>query len=227
MPAEVFYIKSRRAERMRRVQTVQHLFAAIVLISAAWEHLRAPHGHVALLPVLELAAGGALIASVIAERVRHHRGGGHGRIAWVELAGAAMVFVEALAKLQEKHHFLFYVLSFVQPAILFFFAIFDLELAKRRYLKADEAGFEIRTRLLFRRRAPWTTLREYRIEPKAIVLTDAAGRVRRFRTRDIANRDEALAWVREQFARRGVVERGVNAGSDADGRPAADRSPAP
>ena len=159
-----------------------------------------------MLPILELAAGVTLIGSVIAERLRHRKSGGHGRIAWVELAGAAMVFVEALGKLQQKHHTLFYVLSFVQPVMLFFFAIFDLEMARRRYLKADDHGFEIHVRVLFGRRAAWQTVREYRIEPKAIVLTDVQDRIRRFRISDIVNRDEALAWVREQFARRGVVE---------------------
>jgi len=206
MPAEVFYIQSRRAERMRRVQIAQHLVAAFVLISAAWEHLTAPHGHAVVLPVLELLAGATLIGSVVMEKVRHRRGAPHGRIAWVELAGAAMVFVEALGKLQQKHHTLFYVLSFVQPAMLFLFAIFDLQLAKRRYLKADDHGFEVHTRILFGRRVPWTAIREYRIEPKNIALIGEDDRVRRLSIRDIRNRDEALAWMRERFAGRGVTE---------------------
>lgn len=207
MPAEIFYIQSRRAKRMRGVQTVQHVFAAVVLVMAALDHLTGPHGHFGLLPILEIAAGATLIGSVAVEKVRHRLGkGGHGKVAWVELAGAAMVLVEAIAKLQQRHHLLFYVLSFIQPVVLFLFAVFDLQIARRRYLKADDHGFEIRVRLLFARRAAWATLREYRIEPKAIVLTNAEDRTRRFSIRDIRNRDEAVAWTREQFAKRGLVE---------------------
>ena len=213
MPAEVFYIQSRRAERMRRVQIAQHLVAAFVLITAAWDHLTAPHGQAVVLPVLELLAGAALIGSVVMEKVRHRRGAPHGRIAWVELAGAAMVFVEALGRLQQKHHTLFYVLAFVQPVMHFFFAVFDLQLARRRYLKADDHGFEIHTRVLFGRRVPWSGIREYRIEPKAIAVIGEDDRVRRLSIRDIRNRDEALAWVRERFAGRGVTEASTAAGT--------------
>ncbi|HKO58325.1 MAG TPA: hypothetical protein VJ276_20845 [Thermoanaerobaculia bacterium] len=193
MPEEILHVRSRRAERMKRVQTMQHVFAALILITTGWGHI----GHGRLLPYFEIAAGAMLIATAVREKVRH----AHSRVGWVEVAGAAMLAVEAAVKVQQRHHFLFYVLSFVQPLVLLAFGVFDVQIARRRYLKADDHGLELRTSLLWRKRVPWEGLRTYRIEEKALFLDQ-----RKLSLRDIANRPEADAWLRAELARRSIRE---------------------
>jgi hypothetical protein len=196
MPGETFPIISRRAERMKRVQKAQHLTGALVLITAALGHLE--HG-VHLLPVLEITAAVALIASVIVARVRGEASG-HG-VAWVELAGAAMVTVEAIAKLEQPHHVSFYILSFVQPVVLLLFAVFDSHIAAMRLLRADESAFTMRTRIFFRRRVAWSDVKEWHPLADGIEVREKDGKTRTLRFRDLVNRAEALEWAAAQFAR--------------------------
>ena len=202
MATETFPIRSHRFERVKRVQTVQHLIAAILLVSAALSHLTDPNSHHIVLPALELLAGVTLIVAAIIEKVRKT----HPRLAWVELAGAAMTFVEAVAKLQQKHHFSFYVLSFIPPVMLLFFGLFDEQLRKRPYIGVTEEAFEMRLRMLWKRRVPWAGLTGYRITPTHIELVrEGENRVQRLRITDIQDRDAALAWVRERFEQRGLT----------------------
>ncbi len=107
--SEIFPVRSKRVDRVKRVQTLQHVLAAILLMTTAAGHL----GH-GILPWLEMATGIALIVTAIVEKVRKK----HARVGWLELAGAAMTYVEAIAKLKEPHHLSFHILTFIPPTIL-------------------------------------------------------------------------------------------------------------
>lgn len=182
MPDEILYVKSLRRARMKRVQTGQHVLAAFVLILTAVDHLGNANEHHLVLPLLELLAGATMIGSVIVEKIRKT----HARVAWVEFAGAALMFVEAIAKTQQKHHFSFYIISFVPPTMLLLFAILDARIERALYLKADADALELRLRLLRRRRVPWEGLTSYRIGEKAIELFTADGKTHKLRIDDIA-----------------------------------------
>ena len=194
MPAEILRVQSRRAARMRKMQIAQHVIAAFVLVNAGIEH-----GAHSPLAIAEIVAGGLLVVSVLRER----RQGGHQHgIAWVELAGAAMVTVEAVEKTKGPHHVTFVILSFVQPLALFLFAMFDAQIAHARYLKADDDALELRLRLLFRRRIPWARIRSFAVKGHTIVLEG----VRNLSLRDPVDRDGAVQWTVEQLRRRGIRE---------------------
>ena len=204
MPTESFRIESRRVERARRAQTAQHVFAAFVLIASAWRHLQE---HVSALPLLELLGGALLIGAAIRDRVRHHRGAHHEAVGVVEIAGAVMTFIEAVARTRsERHHFIFYILLFVQPAILLLFGIFDVRLAAKRAITVDDDGIEMRLRLIFKRRVAWSDVEAFRIRGEKLDFHLAGGRTRTFNLRELKNRDEAMAWTADQLRRRGVEE---------------------
>ncbi|HEX9160766.1 MAG TPA: hypothetical protein VF980_03590 [Thermoanaerobaculia bacterium] len=198
MTTESFPLISKRAARQKRVQTVQHFFGAGMLIFAASDHLRA--GSHSVLPYLEIAAGAVLIISVILERVRHHAS--RGGVAWVELAGATMMLVEAFAKLEERHHLSFYILSFFAPIVLFAFAIFDARIAALRAMQANEDGFQMRVRAFWRRRVAWRDVGSWRRTADAIEVALRNGSTKRLSFRDAVNASEALEWASAQFARR-------------------------
>ena len=88
------------------------------------------------------------------------------------------------------------------PAVLFLFAIFDAQIAERRYLKADDEGFEMRLRLLFRRRVRWKDAASFRVNGTRIEFEGA----KPIQFRDIIDRDAAIQWSVEQFRRHGVAE---------------------
>jgi hypothetical protein len=202
MPIETLPVESRRMARMKRVQTVQHVLAAIVLIVDATGHLH----HIAVLPVLEVLVASALIFAAVRERVRHLRGAHEERFAWLEIAGAVMVGFEAYQRTRGHHHTSFIILSFVQPAMLFAFAIFDAELQQLRYVRASDDFVEVRTRPLFRGRMRWSDMKSFRVKKTTLHVTRHNGSVKKLKVRDVKDREAALAWLRDQFARRGVPE---------------------
>ena len=195
MPVETLYIRSRSAERVKRVQAFQHMFAALLLIVNGWDHL----GHGGVLAYFEVAAGALLIATAIRERVRKT----HSRVGWLEIAGAVMMFVEAFAQLHVRHHKIYYVLIFVQPLVLLFFGIFEIQINRRRYLKIDDEGLEMRTRPFWKSRVPLTGVRMFRFEKNLLVLGE-----RKLKLKDIINREEADGWLRKQLTARGIEEQG-------------------
>ncbi|HEX8172462.1 MAG TPA: hypothetical protein VF824_18145 [Thermoanaerobaculia bacterium] len=199
MAAATFAIVSRRAERARRIQTAQHSVAAIILISTGWQHLSRGHG-LELVPLLEVLAGATLLIAVLVDRVRHV----HTRVGWVELAGAAMLFAEAVARLFEPHHLSFYVASFIPPCMLLAFAIFDERIRSRRRLEVNDDGVLMQTRLFWPKRVPWSGMRSYRITPERVELAREDGTRDAISLRDVANRDEAVAWLTAQFEKRGL-----------------------
>ena len=203
MPAERLPIVSRSAARAKRLQTLQHAFAAFVLASAGIDHLK--HGHNEVLPWLEVIAGGILIVTAAREFVRHARGSAHHDAAgWVEIAGALMTLTEAIARTRERHHVSFLVLSFIQPVVLFTFGILDVRIAQARYLEANDEGLLLRTRLLSRRRLSWAGARAFRFDGTTLEVT-ADGGVQTLSLRNVVNFDEAREWVTEQLRRRGVA----------------------
>jgi hypothetical protein len=179
---------------MRKVQIAQHLIAALVLVNAGIEH-----GAHSPLAIAEIVAGGLLIVSVLRER--RQAGHQHG-VAWVELAGAAMVAVEAVEKTKGPHHVSFVILSFVQPLVLFLFAVFDARIAQARYVKAADDFLEVRLRLLFRRRIPWAKIRSFSVQGSTIVFDGA----KNLSLRDPVDRDAAVQWTVDQLRRRGIPE---------------------
>jgi len=196
---ETFPVRSKRFERVKNVQTVQHVVAAILLITKALDHLGE---HVGLLPVLELIAGATLIAAAIIDKVRKK----HSRVGWVELAGALMLYVEAISNLRTPHTLAFRIVGFIPPTMLLMFGLFEERLRKRPYLGVDDEGFEMRLRLLWKRRVRFNDIERYRIADAHLHFERKDGRVISLRTKDIENHAEAMEWVAEQFGRRGLSQ---------------------
>jgi hypothetical protein len=115
-----------------------------------------------------------------------------------------MTLIEAVAKTREPHYLSFLVLGFVQPLILFMFGVFDVQLAKLRYLEANDDRFLVRQRLLFRRGIRWSDARAFRFRGKKLDVETKRG-TRTFSLRQLINFEPAKAWTIEQFRRRGIL----------------------
>ena len=182
---------------MKRLKTLQHVFAALTLALTARQHLQ--HAHDVVLPALEIGAAALLIGAAIRERFRH----AHDPVGWVEIAGGVMTLIEAVAKTREPHHLSFLVLGFVQPLILFVFGVFDVQLTKLRCLEANDDRFLVRKRLLFRRGIRWRDARAFRFRGQKLEVETERG-TRTFSLRQLINFEPAKAWTIEQFRRRGI-----------------------
>lgn len=195
MPRETFAVRSKRMDRVKRAQTLQHVMMAMLLITNAYGHL----GH-GILPPLEIATGLALIVAAIVEKVRKT----HARVGWLELAGAAMMYVEAIAKLRDPHHLSYHILTFVPPTIMLGFGLFDMQVRKALRFETDDDAFFARMRLIRSHRVPWESIHSYRVTPTHLELVRNDDRVKRLKLTDLYDRGAAEGWLVEQFTKRGV-----------------------
>lgn len=199
MSEETFHLESLRLARKKRMQTAQHFVGALIMIVAAAKHV-GEHGHLTLLPVLEIAAGALLVGTVLRDRVRKT----HSRVGWVEIGGAAMMFVEALRNLETPHTTAFRIASFLPPLVLLLFGIFEQQVHASVYVRAGEERLTLRRRLLFARHFRWSDLSGFRVKEDQIELLRANGRSARLNLGGMRNADAAQAWVVAQLERRGV-----------------------
>jgi hypothetical protein len=199
MPDDVLAVESRRAARVKLVSTLQHAFAALILISAGVQHLPHAHGIGRVLAILEIVAGAFLIGSAARDKFmkREH----HDRVGWVEIAGGLMTLVEALGKLQERHHLSFYVLTFVQPVILLAIGLFEVELSRYHLTFAGDS-LEIKLRRLWRKRIDLAGLTSFRADGTRFTLAYADGRSRAFDLKDVKDSAAAVSWTAARLARR-------------------------
>jgi len=202
MPDEIYRIESVRLERAKRAQTAQHVLGAFLLISGAWTHLQDPHRHHTVLAVLEIAAGALLVLSVIIEKIRHRRGA-HSAIGWVEIAGAVMLTVEAINRLFERHTVALRIVSFIPPIIMLLFGIFDTRLRKLPHLRATDDFFLMRIRFITRKKVHWKDVSSVRTDGQTLFIERKDGSTAQFKMKDLKNREGAVAWAMDQFARRG------------------------
>ena len=201
MPVESLPIESVNTARRKTAQNVQHVVAAVVLISDAWAHL----GHHVLLPALEIVAGAILIITVIVERFRHARGASHGRVGWVEIAGAAMLYAEAVNRLFEPHTIALRVVSFFTATLILLMGIFDLRLRQLAQLRATDDTFMMRTRFIRRKSVKWSGVRSAHADGQNVYVERNDGRTKRFKMGKLKNRDAAIEWTMDQFRRRGLA----------------------
>lgn len=208
MPEAILHVESRPAARAKNVQMVQHVFAALILIGNGWTHLRHA-SHLEVLPLLEVIAGATLVVFAAREKLR--RGHGHERVAWLELAGAAMMFVEAVGKTQERHHLSFKILQFLPAVVLLLLGLFEARVGTH-YLKATDDGLTAKFRRFRWKRFAWSDMSSYRVDGTRFTFTQSNGGTRKLDLRAVRDRDAAVAWTLEQLAAHEVPCRQGEAG---------------
>jgi len=204
---DVLRIESRRAARSKRAQKIQHVVAALLLIGTGYGHLNGEHHGSLILPVLEIAAGLLLIATAVRERLQKDQGHGHARVGWLEIAGAAMAFVEALSRVSERHHLSFKIVSFFPPLVLLLLGIFEMQIATFRNLRADDDALVTRLSKWRRRRFVWSDIRAFRVEGWRVTFEMTNGKTATLNLRDAKERDAAVAWTAAQLEKRGIERR--------------------
>jgi hypothetical protein len=209
MPAERFLIQSRRRERRKKGQHMQHAMIAFVLILDGMSSLTDPHAHHGVaVPILIIAAGVLLLAALGYEKWHHRRHGHHDHhiASWVEIAGALLAFAEAVHRVHAgRHHTLFYVLNFLAPLMIAGLAWAEIRGKADPYMQVDEEGFALRMRVMRpSQRIAWRETKAFRVGEQFLEFIQHDGRVVKMKIADVTNRSEALMWATERFEQRGL-----------------------
>ena len=210
MAAERFVIHSRSRERRKKGQHRQHMMVAALLIFDGVSTLTDPHSHHGLaVPILIVAAGVLLLATIGYEKWHHHKHGGHDHqvASWVEMAGALLAFAEAVHRMQGRpHHLLFYVLNLLAPLLIAALAAAEIRGKADPYMEIDDEGFALRMRLLRpAKRIAWKDAKAFRVREKFLEFVRNDGSVVQMKIADVTNRADALRWATERFEQRGLA----------------------
>lgn len=190
---------SKRRERAKLLQKVQHAIPAVPLLGAGIQRLtHGAQGFALALAVGELIVSALLLRALVQEVKALRRPAPahdhHHRIDGYDILAAGVLTAEALEHWHTSHHL-------PRPMILLAVVTLLLGLchgriaafaARRRLLRIDEAGIRVHSRLrqdVF----PWADLESIELDDHTARLTARGGRQRRIDLRDLRNADEVRA----------------------------------
>jgi hypothetical protein len=204
----VIALHSRRLERVRIVQRIQHLIPAGTLLAAGTQGLSGgAEGLERVLAFLEIGTSALLIGTMVRSmRARRASHGEHaGMVDWFDVFAASVIFTEVLEKWVTHHHL-------ARPMILLGLVTLGIGLShgwirkraeRRRALRVGEEGVAIGGRKFARQfRARWDELATIEIEEHEARIVRQDGRRCRIDLADLHNGEEvraALLAARERI----------------------------
>lgn len=186
-------LESRRRERALAVQKLNHAVPAVGLLMVGGQALLAGvHGLELALAVIEVVASALVVATIghSARQARAHgRAGlhhGHG-VDWVDIAVAALLFVEAFEKWHAKHHIArpTILLGFITLALGLFHGRLMARTAGRRSLHVSDGGISVGGPPFRALRAGWHDIASITVTPAHGEIRTRAGRIRRLNLADL------------------------------------------
>ena len=188
-------LESRRRDRALAVQKLNHAIPAVGLLMVGGQALLAGvHGVELAVAVVEVVAA-ALVVGTIGHSARqaraHGRAGlhhGHG-VDWVDIAVAALLFVEALEKWHARHHIArpTILLGFITLALGLFHGRLMARTSGRRSLRVSDEGIYVGGPPFRALRAGWKEIAAIAVTPSHGEIRTRAGRIRRLHLADLGS----------------------------------------
>jgi hypothetical protein len=189
-------VRDRRVKIAERLDLFGHGVAAFALLTAAMD--AAPGGTPAqrALAAVEFV-GAAALAGAIVRELRRGEDERPARIGWLNVAAAAVLFVEWYARWSTGGKLFSPPLlgGFAALALAFLHPLVQRRRREKWSLRMDDAGISLRTGRFRRAEARWSELRTIDATRDAVRLVTADGREQRISLRLAENRDELAAAV--------------------------------
>jgi prolyl-tRNA editing enzyme YbaK/EbsC (Cys-tRNA(Pro) deacylase) len=208
MPSSPRILRLHPTRALKARLSAVHAGPGIVLLLtgvAALSEARGPHSHgPAWLPWLMIAAGAAVLASIVWE-LRTHHPHHHSPVGWTEMFAGVMLVVEGL-HLHRPHDAFQAAYGYYSAGVLaILVGLNHARLAGLRRLRVDDLGFDLRLGPFRGTSARWDALAAVARDGNTLVVTPRAGGERRQSLEEADNRDEAFALLRAHAARHGVT----------------------
>lgn len=193
-------------ERAKRVQTIQHVLVAGVMLVSGYRSLAGAEASLAHrgTAILQLGAGSLLFLAIAVER-RRHAAMSHARFGWIEIASGVLLFAEGL----EKHHDgKWFHADYFSGVLLLLLGLFEGPFSRwrsgRRYLEDGATAFRAKTGPLRGFRLGWSDIRKARADAGTITFVKADGESRSIRLARYRNREEVRRWLEDRLGRKGI-----------------------
>jgi hypothetical protein len=195
-------IRDRRLKFAERMDLFGHGIAAFALLSAAMDAVPGGTPAQTALAAVEFV-GAAALAGAIVRELRGRDAERPARISWLNLAAAAVLFVEWYARWSAGGKLVSppLVSGFAALALAFLHPVVQRRRREKWSLRMDDDGISLRTGRFRRAEARWDELRLVDATRDAVRLVTADGREQRIRLRMAENREEIAAAVTEAAGR--------------------------
>jgi hypothetical protein len=189
-------IRDRRLKLVERMDLFGHGVAAFGLLTAAMDAGTGGTPAQTALVAVEFL-GAAALAGAIVREVRGRDEHRPARISWLNLAAAAVLFVEWYAQWSAGGKLISPPLAsgFTALALAFLHPLIQRRRREKWSLRVDDGGISLRTGRFRRAEARWSELCTVDSTRDAVRLVTADGREQRLSLRMATNRDEIAAAV--------------------------------
>jgi hypothetical protein len=201
----VIHLHDRRVQAAGLVQKLQHAIAGFPLLMVGFRRLTA--GEEPPLALLEVAIA-AMVLGTFARQVytAGKKHAPHSKVDWFDLAAAAMMMFEAFHGHHHKPPYLTpqFCTAVVTAGMALFHEKIHARRTRRRYVKVDDNGLEVRAGLFRRFSLGWSDVDRIHIGPDKAVFLRNNGKQHIIGFRMLRNDDEVRKHISEHARAAGV-----------------------
>src|SRR5450432_311050 len=193
-------------ERAKRLQTIQHVLVAGVMLVSGYRSLAGAEASLAHrgTAILQLGAGSLLFLAIAVER-RRQAAMSHARFGWIEIASGVLLFAEGLVK---HHDGKWFHADYFSGVLFILLGLFEGPFSRwrsgRRYLEDDATVLRGRTGPLRGFRIAWSDIQMASSGTGTITLEKGDGKSRSIRLSRYRNKEAVRTWLEDRLARRGI-----------------------
>lgn len=202
MEPRTIYLDAHAMRRHERLSALKEAAGAVLLLSTGVDALTA--GGVSGLVILDFLVGAGVLGVAIRELQRGRKLGVVVR--WLDVGVGGLLIAEAMHLTDEGHHHQSLILLYYGTGLAYCLAgVFHRQLGRRRYVRIDDDGIQVRLNLIRRFRLSWPDIvRVVGYDSRVEIHTRTGGRYE-IEERYLPNLREVRALLLERASGRGIA----------------------
>lgn len=202
MEPRIIYLDAHAMRRHQRLSALKESFAALLLLQAGWSRTSAFGASV--LSVFNLVMGLGLAGVAAVELKRGKKFGAWVR--WFDVGVGALLLVEGLKLATEGHHRVILIDGYFGLGAVYLLAgIFHHQLGRRRYVRLDDDGLQVRMTPWRGFRLLWPDIVRVVGHPDGIEVFSKGGQRHEIARRYVPNLDEIRDLILDRASGRGIA----------------------
>jgi hypothetical protein len=202
MEPRTIFIDAHAMRRHERVSALKEGLAAVVLLQAGWNDV-ATDG-LTLLSALDLGIGLSVLGIAGVELKRGRKFGSWVR--WFDILVGGLMALEGYTLASEGHHHQSLIDGYYGLGVVYvLLGVFHTQLGRRRYVRMDDDGVEVRMTPFRHFRLGWPEITRVVGHPDAIEIFSKGNRRNEISRRYVPNLDEIREFMLDKASGRGIA----------------------
>lgn len=202
MEPRTIFIDAHAMRRHERVSALKECLAAVLLLQAGWTDVT-DHGLTAL-GAIDLGVGVSVLGVAAVELRRAKKFGSWVR--WFDIAVGGLMALEGYTLASEGHHHATLIYGYYALGIAYaLLGVFHKQLGRRRYVRMDDDGVQVRMTPLRHFRLGWPEISRVVGHPDVIEVFAKGDKRYEISRRYVPNLDEIREMMLERASGRGIA----------------------